>query len=76
MSTSLESDQSTVLTLVTAGVVFNEGRVLIVQRKKSDRFAGKWEFPGGKVEPKEKPKDCLIRELKKELRIHCLCSQA
>lgn len=56
-------------TLVTAGVIFNEGKVLIAQRKKGDRLAGKWEFPGGKVEPKEKPKDCLIRELKEELGI-------
>lgn len=56
-------------TLVTAGVIFNEGKVLIAQRKKGDRFEGKWEFPGGKVEPKERPKDCLIRELKEELGI-------
>lgn len=57
----LDTQQTKPPTLVTAGVIFNEGKVLIAQRKKGDRFAGKWEFPGGKVEPKEKPKDCLNR---------------
>lgn len=54
---------------VCAGVIIKEDFVLIGKRKAQDRFGGKWEFPGGKVEEGELPEDCLIRELKEELNI-------
>ncbi|RMG32536.1 MAG: (deoxy)nucleoside triphosphate pyrophosphohydrolase [Methanobacteriota archaeon] len=55
---------------VVAGIVWNEGRILLAQRLKTDRtFPGKWEFPGGKIEPGEHPKDALKRELKEELNL-------
>src|SRR5712692_8162339 len=53
---------------VVAGVIERDGRVLICQRK-SGRHALKWEFPGGKVEPGETPRDALARELREELSI-------
>ncbi len=55
--------------IVVAGVLEREGRLLIGQRQKRDRHGLKWEFPGGKVEPGETPKDALRRELREELGI-------
>jgi 8-oxo-dGTP diphosphatase len=53
---------------VTAAIIERDGRVLIGKRK-AGRFAGRWEFPGGKVEPGETPESCLKRELQEELGI-------
>ena len=52
---------------VAAGVIARDGRILICQRRDSDRHPGKWEFPGGKVEPGETAEDCVRRELREEL---------
>ncbi len=54
---------------VTAGVLVHDGRVLVGQRPAGTRHAGKWEFPGGKVEPGESLPECLRRELHEELGI-------
>jgi 8-oxo-dGTP diphosphatase len=54
--------------LVTAGVIMQADRVLLAQRQGGD-LAGRWEFPGGKIEPGEAPEACLIRELREELGI-------
>jgi 8-oxo-dGTP diphosphatase len=53
---------------VVAAVIERNGRILICQRK-SGRHAHKWEFPGGKVERGESPREALIRELREELAI-------
>lgn len=53
---------------VMVGVIQNErGEVLVSQRQAGKRYAGFWEFPGGKLEPGETPADALARELKEEL---------
>ncbi|SRR5579885_1191028 len=58
------------LVLVAAcALVDSDGRILIAQRPSGKVMAGLWEFPGGKVEPGERPEDTLIRELKEELGI-------
>jgi len=44
-----------------------EGRVLIAQRPEGKALAGRWEFPGGKVDQGEDPRDGLVRELREEL---------
>jgi len=46
-----------------------DGRVLLAQRPEGKSMAGLWEFPGGKVEAGETPKDALVRELHEELGI-------
>lgn len=51
---------------VTAAVIEKDGKILIAQRKAGDALAGKWEFPGGKLEPGETPEACLRRELAEE----------
>jgi len=55
--------------LVSAGVLIEHGRVLLTQRKAGTHLAGAWEFPGGKVEPGEDPRDALAREMAEELGI-------
>lgn len=50
------------------GAVLTRGRtVLAAQRSSKMSLSGMWEFPGGKIEPYETPKDALVRELKEEL---------
>jgi 8-oxo-dGTP diphosphatase len=53
--------------VVAAAVVIERGRVLLTQRKSGTHLAGAWEFPGGKVESGEDPRDALRRELKEEV---------
>ncbi len=53
--------------LVSAAVILANGRVLLTQRKSGTHLAGAWEFPGGKVEPDEDPRDALVRELAEEI---------
>jgi 8-oxo-dGTP diphosphatase len=58
------------ITLVVAcAIVDEDNRVLIAKRPEGRHMAGLWEFPGGKIEPGERPEDALIRELAEELGI-------
>ena len=58
------------LTLVVACALIDaDNRVLIAQRPEGKQLAGLWEFPGGKLEPGERPEPALIRELREELGI-------
>jgi mutator protein MutT len=54
---------------VVAGLIVQEGLVLVCQRKENAAFPLKWEFPGGKVEGDEAHEDALRRELMEELGI-------
>lgn len=53
--------------IVTAGFMAENGRILMAQRLPHGSEGGKWEFPGGKIEPGEDPRYCLRRELVEEL---------
>ena len=55
--------------VVAVALIDPDGRVLIAKRPEGKQLAGLWEFPGGKVEPGERPEAALIRELKEELDI-------
>jgi 8-oxo-dGTP diphosphatase len=55
--------------LVVAAVIERNGEILICQRQAGDSHEYKWEFPGGKVEAGETPKQALERELVEELGI-------
>ena len=46
-----------------------EGRWLMHRRPPHKHHGGLWEFPGGKVEPRENPRDALVREIEEELGI-------
>ena len=61
--------------IVVAGVIERRGRILIGQRRREDRHALKWEFPGGKVEPGEAPREALVRELFEELEIRAVAGR-
>jgi len=54
---------------VTAALIERDGLTLICRRRDNQDHAGKWEFPGGKLEDGEQPADALVRELREELSI-------
>lgn len=47
----------------------HRGEVLIAKRRQDLTMGGLWEFPGGKIEEGESPRECLVRELKEEMHI-------
>ncbi len=57
------------LLVVACALVDQDNRVLIAQRPPGKKLAGLWEFPGGKIDPDERPEEALIRELHEELSI-------
>ena len=54
---------------VVAALLVENNRLLICQRSAAGEFPGKWEFPGGKMEPGEQAAQALRRELEEELGI-------
>ena len=58
-----------ILLVAAAALIDSDDHVLIAQRPPGKALAGLWEFPGGKVDPGERPEACLIRELAEELGI-------
>jgi 8-oxo-dGTP diphosphatase len=54
---------------VVAGLIEKDGKLLVCQRTRHQTMPLKWEFPGGKIEEGEQPRDALRRELEEELGI-------
>ena len=54
---------------VVAALIWKNGKILICQRTRHQPMPLKWEFPGGKIEEGEQPRDALRRELHEELGI-------
>ena len=60
---------SPVMKQVVAALILKDGKVLVCQRTRHQSMPLKWEFPGGKIEDGEQPRDALRRELEEELGI-------
>jgi 8-oxo-dGTP diphosphatase len=58
---------TSLLSVVAAALIREDGRVLVQQRAPHQSMAGLWEFPGGKIEAGETPEGALVRELGEEL---------
>ena len=54
---------------VVAALIVREDEILVCQRGENHPMPLKWEFPGGKIEPDERPAEALRRELEEELGI-------
>src|SRR5438046_8958307 len=54
---------------VVAALIMKDGKLLVCQRTRHQVMPLKWEFPGGKIEVGEQPRDALHRELEEELGI-------
>jgi 8-oxo-dGTP diphosphatase len=55
---------------VVAALIIQNEKILVCQRTRHQTMPLKWEFPGGKIETGEQPRDALRRELDEELGIH------
>ncbi|MEV6791097.1 (deoxy)nucleoside triphosphate pyrophosphohydrolase [Streptomyces sp. NPDC051320] len=53
--------------VVVGGALYDGGRLLAARRSAPPELAGRWELPGGKVEPGESTEQALVRELREEL---------
>lgn len=51
---------------VVAAIIIKDGEVFATQRGYGE-WQDWWEFPGGKIEPGERPQDALVREIREEL---------
>ncbi|MEZ0068917.1 8-oxo-dGTP diphosphatase [Streptacidiphilus sp. MAP12-20] len=61
------SESSRIKRVVVGAALLRDGLVLAARRSAPAALAGRWEFPGGKVEPGETVPAALERELREEL---------
>ena len=63
------TDHKPTLLVAACALIDADGRVLMAQRPAGKDHAGRWEFPGGKVEAGETPEQAVRRELFEELNV-------
>lgn len=52
-----------------AGILVHQGKAFVAKRGEGGSFGGRWEFPGGKVEPGESDEEAIEREFDEEFGI-------
>jgi len=60
---------------VVACLIVRDGKIFVCQRTRHQTMPLKWEFPGGKIEEGEQPRDALRRELQEELGIEAVIGE-
>lgn len=57
---------------VTCAIIIQHHKILVAQNSAASDHAGKWEFPGGKINPEETEEECILREIQEELELDIL----
>jgi 8-oxo-dGTP diphosphatase len=72
---SLRAEQLAAARVVVGAAIVRDGRLLVQQRAWPERDAGRWELPGGRVEPGESDAAALERECVEELDARVVAGQ-
>jgi 8-oxo-dGTP diphosphatase len=75
MSVSTPNTEADALLRVAVGLLMDGNKVFITRRAPGSHQGGKWEFPGGKIEPGENTFSALRRELREEVGIDLIAAQ-
>ena len=68
----LEQKTNNLPKVVVGGLIYQNEKILICQRKEEGDHPLKWEFPGGKIKNDETNEEALIREINEELSINII----
>ncbi|WP_229371901.1 (deoxy)nucleoside triphosphate pyrophosphohydrolase [Umezawaea beigongshangensis] len=71
----MRAEQLAAARVVVGAAIVRDGRLLVQQRAWPERDAGRWELPGGRVEPGESDAAALERECAEELDAHVVAGE-